>query len=345
MQIISIITSLVSLAIGATKTLLLHPTAETRKQHQSKKLVTAKHILPIFIPAMLFCCTPRLLCLGVELAYLKVWSLIFLSGFIVISWVINGHYGRKDPLQTLSGVISNLFAPCVLISDRSRFFMVSNIVTIVFQCISLIGIMTFTGLEVPWIAPTPENNPPIMQCFNTKNETTPWPTDSWITSMARCNSTHCFSLGVEVTDKGFVTNCSGMPAWLPLAIVGGVLIVWLLLSVRIIFLLHYLSDPVGLLVMSKKTLFHCCPKYRPQMWYEDYSKFAVPILGIMNVSKEDFKAKKDDGGVNMSLDKLISVQLRNEEDEEWWLNNKKMGAFYRRGQHEPEHSGAKCMHF
>lgn len=323
-QIASILISLASLAIGATKTLLLYPTAETKKQQQNKKPVCPKHILPLFIPAMLFCCAPRLLCLGIELAYLKTWSLVFLPVLVIISWIINVYYGKNNPLQTLSGVMTNLFAPCILMKDRSNFLKSSNIATIILQCLSILGIITLIGLET-WIVPTPDN-PPIIHCFNMTNKTTYWPTDSW--RIERCKSTDCFSLTDQINEDGFVTLCNGMPAWFPLGFLGGVLIIWLLLSIPFTFLLHYLSDPVGLLVASKKTLFHCCQKYRPQTWDRDYNKYAVPVLCIMTATKDDIDERiKNKKGLDLPLNTLISKQLINEEDETWWKENKSMGKF------------------
>lgn len=327
-QIVSILASLSSLAIGATKTLLLYPTAETKIQQQNKKPVSPKHVGLLFIPAMLLCCAPRLLCLGVELAYLKIWSVPFLIGLVLISWIINVYYGRKDPLLTLFGVMTNLFAPCILIKDRSNFLKASNITTIILQCLSILGIMTAIGLEMSWISPTPDN-PPIIHCFNISNKTTNWPTNSWITAMARCRSNDCFSLSDKIDGDRFVTHCNGIPAWLPLGIVGGVLIVLLLLGIPLTFLLHYRSDPVGLLVASKKRLFHFCPKYRPQVWDEDYSEFTIPVLSIMNTNRDEIRAKMEAEGFDMSLDKLITKQLLDEEDEDWWLDNKRMGRFHK----------------
>ena len=90
-QIFSIFMSLLSLASGASETILLYPTVENKKEKTSKKEVSWKQTWLIFVPLMFLVSSPRLLCLGLELAYLHKWYMWmpFVTTLCLISITIN----------------------------------------------------------------------------------------------------------------------------------------------------------------------------------------------------------------------------------------------------------------
>ena len=64
------------------------------------------------------------------------------------------------------------------------------------------------------------------------------------------------------------------------------------------------------------------------MWDEgDFSEFTIPILSIMNTDKEEIRNKMGGEGLDMSLEKLITKQLRDEENEGWWPKKREWDRF------------------
>ena len=82
-----------------------------------------------FLPLFVLVSTPRVICLALELAYLSSWYkwMTFLTFLYLASLAMNAKYLIRHPKETLCGVLCNLFAPCILIEDKSSFLKISTL--------------------------------------------------------------------------------------------------------------------------------------------------------------------------------------------------------------------------
>ena len=196
-QVFSIIISLISLATGATENILLYPTIDER----IKREVSPKHAYFMIFPVMLILSSPRLLTLGLVLAYAKVLSLPFIALFILIACALSFKYLLKNPLQTICGVLSNMFAPCIIIENGCSSLPISSLHAILLYCVAQISLLLGIIQKIPGIMPDDYNDPPITHCSIMGNTSTSF-------QMARCSNESDGKFDCQTADHhlGFFTE-------------------------------------------------------------------------------------------------------------------------------------------
>ena len=161
-QVFSIIISLVSLGTGAAETVLLYQT----KDEKIKREVSSKQTYLMIFPVMFTLSFPRLLTLGLFIAYARFLSLPFIALFFFVSCALSFKSLLRDPLRTICGALCNIFAPCIMIESGSCFLFLSSLNAIILHCISLIGLLFAIILQMPGFMPDNHNDPPITHCSN-----------------------------------------------------------------------------------------------------------------------------------------------------------------------------------
>ena len=202
---------------------------------------------------------PRLLSASLLIAYMKEKTMLFVVAYFIISSLIMCHphvtrgSAKNDPGNAFLGILTNLFSPCIIIEEGSKFLVKSSIVAILSHCLTQAVILLVTVSKTMTI--TAYANPPILHCFPdvdyniTTNST-----------FSRClikeeKPIYCTD-GMLYSDGNnpYATFCHGIEWWLPLVVVCTSLIVALLLTLPLTFLLNRLIDRINLSIASKGEL-------------------------------------------------------------------------------------------
>ena len=168
LQVLGIVISVVSLASGAAQTLLLKGTKRNEMKEESWR-----HTWLIFFPIMIGLTLPRVMTLALINAYAKVYTIIFILLFIFAGLVFNLHpYVKRDPADALLGVVTNLFGPCIIIEEGSKFLVKSSIIATVLHSLNIVILTSLVisgsySSTIPGFgfAPQKDNNPPLIHCF------------------------------------------------------------------------------------------------------------------------------------------------------------------------------------
>ena len=284
-QILTIATSLFSFSHASTEIFLMMKT----KQNEVKNS-TWRQTFVLTLPAMLVVVVPRILSLSLITAYSKEYSLLFMGLFILTNILVNSSCFKNDPVQVFLGALTNVFAPCIVICEGSRFFKRSGIASSIVHIIGQLALILLVICNV--IAPCPDTkiHAPMLHCYMYEDVD-----DNFY--MQRCpvllNETSCskdnFQVSFNTTDCGdilpiefsiegnHVTVCNGFLWWLPLAITCFCLIMFHLIGCVVIT--KYLSkilDPIIMLMMSTSkccSIFNC---FVPA-WNEE-EKEILPVI-------------------------------------------------------------------
>ena len=161
-QIFSIFTSLLSLTLGASEIMLMMKT----KNNEFKEASWKQTWILVF-PAMFFVVVPRILCISLLIAYTKEYLFIFLIIFILLNMAINYDHLRRDPGYVLLGILTNVFAPCIVIQEGSSFFKRSGAASSILHSLGLICLfLAVLGGGVNLCPDTSSNrHAPILHCF------------------------------------------------------------------------------------------------------------------------------------------------------------------------------------
>ena len=295
LQCFTIATSIFSFSLNSATIFLLMKT-----KRRDIKEASAKTLLFVF--PMMFCIViPRILSMSLVAAYAKYYFAIFLVIMVAANAIVNFPHFRRDPGQAFLGVMTNTFAPCIIIEEGSGFFRRSGITSSVLHClaqISLFCLVFFHAFE-----PCPNFDKriyaPLSHCYMyniTSKDTLKFGT------MARsCNDSRVFldckmNMVTSKIDVSLVENygmipilsreegsrhprfsvCFDIPWWRPLAICIGVLIFFQLIGILLIALfLDRIIDPIFMFKISK----FCFP-----------TRICEPIWNEENV---DFFLKKE----------------------------------------------------
>ena len=304
-QLFSIITSLLSLTLGASEIMLM---METKGKEVKEASWMATWLL--VFPVMFCIVVPRILSTSLIMAYTKEYVFIFMFLFIALCLVCCQHYLRRDAGHVVVGCLTNLFAPCIVIEEGSKFFKRSGVVASILHSLGLIGLLLFViGGNIGLCPDTAANrHSPILHCFEGRSQTDAktfqrcqiddviFPlncTDHMERTLFCNNSRNLLTIDwtisaneVENEDESsemFVTFCGSIPWWLPLTIAVAVLVLMLLLGVYLISnTLSTMLDPVDMLIKSR-TWFPA--KYFDPVWSETQKDHLDPILYFLGYSE------------------------------------------------------------
>ena len=146
--------------------LLLNPTKRNQVKEESWK-----HTWLILFPIMLLITTPRLASASLLLSYAKEYTFIFLALFVFAGLLINLYpYALRDPAQAFFGIMSNLYSPCVVIEEGSKFLAKSSIAATILHCLNLVVLLSLV-LSESGFTPKKDENPPLIHCFGNNSAT------------------------------------------------------------------------------------------------------------------------------------------------------------------------------
>ena len=216
---------------------------------------------------------PRLISTSLLIAYLKQWTILFVVAYFIMAILLLYHphvkrgSAKDDPGQAFLGVLTNIFSPCIVIQEGSKFLAKSSILATLHHCLSLAVLLFVIVSSTMTIKRSA--NPPVLHCFPAVDNVTTKST--FERCLIRENQTSNCTEGMLHSDGNnkYATFCNGIEWWLPLVIVCATLMVFLLLTLPLTFWLDRLLDPINLTIASKSCLGCCLPHpsgYLPPVW-------------------------------------------------------------------------------
>ena len=231
------------------------------------------------------------------MAYMKEYFLIFLPAFVFISLVINLPHFRRDAPDVSVGVLTNLFAPAIVIQEGSGFYKRSSIAASILHILGLICLLLIVLTDSISTCPDTEakRHAPILHCFRANfsldfsMERCKWPekltpsncTKSFTDTEVEPICTG-FDLLATITNQteNYVTFCGdSIPWWIPLACT---CVFLSLLHTISIFLIHIvlckMLDAIKILKLSRSNIL--ARNFDP-VWDESKSEILEPILNFL----------------------------------------------------------------
>ena len=136
--LIGILISFFSLTLGASDLLLKMATKDNKVKQVSWKMTV------LVFPAMFFVVVPRILTISLIMAYAKSYNFIFLAAYFALSLGINYPYVRRDPPEVMLGILTNYFAPAIVVEEGSKFYKRSGITASLLHVMSLLILFLLT---------------------------------------------------------------------------------------------------------------------------------------------------------------------------------------------------------
>ena len=142
LQIIGILISFFSLTLGASDLLLRMATKDNKVKQVSWKMTL------LVFPAMFFVVVPRILTISLIMAYAKIYNFIFLTAYFALSLGINYPHVRRDPSEVMLGILTNYFAPAIVVEEGSKFYKRSGITASLLHvmCLLILFLLTFGNI-------------------------------------------------------------------------------------------------------------------------------------------------------------------------------------------------------
>ena len=161
-QIFTICTSLFSLTLGASEILLMMATKDKPVKEASWKATWL-----LIFPAMFMVVVPRILSLSLIMAYTKGYFLLFIVTFFLLNMLLNLKHLIRDPPEVMVGILTNLFAPCIVVQEGSGFYKRSGIVSSLLHALGLFCLfLLMLGNTINTCPDTTVNrHSPILHCF------------------------------------------------------------------------------------------------------------------------------------------------------------------------------------
>jgi hypothetical protein len=237
-QIIGVTISFICVTCAASNVYRNMPSRYSEIPHQDWK-----NLLYIF-PAMFISICPRLLCLSLFIAYARAWTLIAIVLAFLAELALLRKYLKDDQGNSLMGMFTSWFAPCIVKDHYSKFYLKTSLSTMATYIVAIS--LLFALVEMELIVPAIQSFPPITHCF----KVTEWiPT----ANQKRCyyNGTitqDCLSTLVSIGNefRGFVPVCqAGEQVWHRLGWVCLGLVIFLLISLASGYFLHWYLDPIN----------------------------------------------------------------------------------------------------
>ena len=327
-QIVTICTSFLSLTLGASEILLMMATKDKSIKESSWKATWL-----LIFPAMFMVVVPRIMTISLIIAYTKGFFLIFIAVFLVLSIGINFHHLKRDPPEVMVGMLTNLFAPAIVVQEGSGFYKRSGIGS---SLLHVLGILSLFLMVIGNTIDTcPDSNTnrqaPILHCFRGKFspdfsiQRCEWPenlTKSHCTEAFESFSTNDYEilvqpkcdtidlLSTDVDPARSVTFCGeSISWWSPLAMVSGVLVLWHFVSILLISTVLCKSlDAIGILKMSKSC---CISRFLEPVWDEEKGEELNPILEFLKNPTHNFK-KTNDTFIQTTGQDLVTSAIQND---------------------------------
>ena len=252
---------------------------------------------------------PRLVSISLVIAYMKKWTALFVVVYFIVATLPHVKRGsaKDDPGQAFLGVLTNIFSPCIVIEEGSKFLVKSSVYATVYHCLSLL--LLVIGSQTMTIKPS--ENPPVLHCFPPVDNVT---TNS---TFERCliidekiiNCTDTEGMFYSDGNNKYATFCNDIKLWLPLVIVCATLMAALLLTLPLTLWLNRLLDPINLTIASKNCLGCCFPHpsgYLPPVWNGE-EEFAQCVLSLLH----------QEPPVGFRTMKIMDERWPKEEGEHW----------------------------
>ena len=232
LQCFTIATSVFSFSRNSSSIFLLMKT-----KRKDIKGASWKEMVIVF-PTMFFIVIPRILSMSLIAAYTKDCFLIVLVTMVIVNTVVNLAHFKRDPGQAFLGVMTNIFAPCIIVEEGSSFFKRSGITSSILHILAQVSLfcLVYSNILVP---PCPDVGQriyvPISHCFVSNR------TEDTSSGMARClmnytyeelnKTTHEVVIPHDIPDNLMKTYgmvpilwkekprfpcCFGIPWWRPL---------------------------------------------------------------------------------------------------------------------------------
>ena len=293
LQCFTIATSVFSFSLNSATIFLLMKT-----KRKDIKEASAKALLFVF--PMMFCIViPRILSMSLVAGYSKEYFPIFLVIMVGANAIVNFPHLRRDPGRAFLGVMTNTFAPCIIIEEGSGFFRRSGITSSVLHCLAQISLFCLVFFRIFEPCPDFDNGiyVPISHCYIYKDA---------IEDMLRFGSmaisysdsdvfldckTNIIKSNINetlnVTNYGMIpilsrkegfehpsfSVCFDIEWWRPLAITSGVLILFQLIGILLIALfLDRIIDPIFMFKISK---FYFSSRLCEPIWNEENVDFSL----------------------------------------------------------------------
>ena len=289
----TIATSVFSFSLNSATIFLLMKT-----KRKDIKVASAKALLFVF--PMMFCIViPRILSMSLVAVYAKEYFPIFLVIMVAANAIVNFPHFKRDPGQAFLGVMTNTFAPCIIIEEGSGFFRRSGITSSVLHCLAQIILFCLVLSHVFEPCPDLKNKiyAPVSHCYEYHHQDVP---NSENYNMARCHNdsstvflncktnmvisnipeTHITNYGMipilsseEGSEHPRFSVCFDIYWWRPLAIGCGVLILFQLIGILLIALiLDRIIDPIYMFKISKFCFPTCLCE---PIWNEENVDFCL----------------------------------------------------------------------
>ena len=160
-QVFTIATSFLALTLGASNIFLQMATKDKSVREASWKTTWF-----LVLPPMFFVVFPRVLTISLIMSYTKEYFFVFLAVYLVSSIAINFCHVRRDPSDAALGILTNLFASCIVIQEGSGFFKRSAISSSILHIFGLFGLCIAVGSGLNTCPYTEANrHAPILHCF------------------------------------------------------------------------------------------------------------------------------------------------------------------------------------
>ena len=146
-----------------------------KTKNRNFKEASWKEVWLLVYPMMFFVVVPRILSICLIIAYTKELTLIFLIVFVLLGMIINCDHIQRDPGHVMLGILTNIFAPCIVIQEGSSFFKRSGIASSLLHSVGLLGLFLLVILGGINLCPdiASSRHAPILHCFmgSTTNQT------------------------------------------------------------------------------------------------------------------------------------------------------------------------------
>ena len=110
---------------------------------------------------------PRILSMSLIVAYTKAFAIFFILALIFFNIVMNIPHLKKNPVQVLLGTMTNVFAPCIVIDEGSRFYKWAGTIASSIHALSLIVLncLVIGGAIIPCPDLLKKSYPPVLHCY------------------------------------------------------------------------------------------------------------------------------------------------------------------------------------
>ena len=294
LQIFTIFTSFCGFAFGSVNIYTLLPTkySDIRFKNWQDSVVLAFCFMFIIIP--------RVFSLCLIIVYLKSTVFLALLAYFVLAifilWLMKRDIVENEPKNTVLGVLTNIFSPCIVINEYDNFLLISSMIGTISHL--LMQIALFLLVYTQTFQPLPTSDPPILHCYFDSKIIE----DTSSRLLERCSFTYindtltknqdCVPLFSALSDaENHITFCQpSMNQWEPLLLTSLTVGFFLMLNIPITIFLQWYLCPIRRFQVSRK-IFHC---FEPNFKREH--KFMVPILDKLfeDKSKKNYMRQNQD---------------------------------------------------